>query len=1363
MGIIDLGVYKYQIELDSAKFKRAMEDAQRGLANFHAKTAGVTKVIGGVAVGAVAGLGVALAGAGIAGVKSALDMDNAFRKLQASTGATDKEMQGLKETATNLYNAGLGESMEDVANALATVKQNTGLTGKSLESLTQDAMNLGETFDLDVAESSRTAKAMMEQFGISGHDAMNLVAQGAQNGANKNGDLLDSLNEYSPQFAAMGFSASQFTNVLIDGAKNGAFSIDKVGDAMKEFNIRSKDGSKTSADAFKSLGFNANEMTKNFAKGGDTAQQSFGKVITALNNVKDPVEKNRIGVELFGTQFEDLEAKGIAAFANIGNNANLSKDAIGKINEIRFNSFGEAFQVIGRNMQTAFIQPLQQHLLPLLSNFSSYIISNMPQIKQAISSAFSGIGKIIDTTVTVFSSLKKTFTETNASTSSNFNKVKSTISSIFNTIKGIFKDFTSFATTIWKKYGSDLVKYASTSFKALSQTISGVLKVVRGVIKTVLSLITGDWRGAWTGLKTLTSGLLQTITGLVRTAVNTIKAVFKAGWAVVNNIFSVVLKGLGALVKSIFGGMGTSISSTMTKIGSSIKTGWNNAKTAVSTAITNMKTSVSTGFNNIITSSKTIFSKVKSTVSKPFEDAKTAIISTMKKIDLKSIGKNIVQGLINGISGMVGSVKKKAKEIADSVKNTIKSALDIHSPSRDTKKLGVYAGQGLAIGIASTKKQNEKESKKIADSVKKKFDEAFKNADYKFDMKKINATQYIAELQRIAKAYAKTADQRRKVNLEIKKVEDQITKDKAKKEKAEADAKAKKQKEAEEKRKAQYEKEKKMISDKKDLGLLSLTQELKAWEVIQRKYKKGSEERLEAEKEILRIKKELIQAQFQAEKDRIDKRKYYDNLSLPQELKLLEQYAKEYKAGSEEREYYEREAYRVKKEILAQLDSLNENYTNKIQETNDKLREDEIKAEEEYNNKISDIKQRLIDDELKAKEDYEKEVQSINQKLIDEEKRLTDEYEKTVEDRTKSIYSFVGLFDEVKHKEVTGEQLLANLDDQVRAVGQWRGNIRDLRDRGLNEELLQELQNMGPQAADEIKALTTLSDKELDRYVNLWQAKNSQARLIANVENLGLRKDTQNQIDQLREQTSQQLEQANQEYISKVNQLRTDANNEMEKHKSEFVATVTRLRIEATDQISKLKTEWQAKLKEISEGTKPQFDNLPVDMNKVGQDTIKGLIEGMKAMIPTLTTTTENISKVIEGTVKKALKIKSPSRVMKVLGGFVGEGFAWGIEDEADNVEGSANLLISKLLNMQDSLSNLFSPTSYTFGASSARMAVATATSPSTVTTNNHQTIHVNPTVNFNVNGQLTKREIEEAGNKTINAITKNLRKRGIR
>jgi hypothetical protein len=213
------------------------------------------------------------------------------------------------------------------------------------------------------------------------------MAQGAQQGANKNGDLLDTLNEYSVQFSAMGMSAEEFTGVLIDGAKNGAFSIDKVGDAVKEFTIRSKDGSKTSVSAFEQLGFNADQMTKSFAAGGETARQAFDQVVDAIAAIEDPVAKNSIGVSLFGTQFEDLEAGAISALGNIQSQTDMAAGTLEQISNVKGDSLGSQFKSIGRQLNADFFIPLGEKLMPKLEELSKWITDNSDQISGVLGGA----------------------------------------------------------------------------------------------------------------------------------------------------------------------------------------------------------------------------------------------------------------------------------------------------------------------------------------------------------------------------------------------------------------------------------------------------------------------------------------------------------------------------------------------------------------------------------------------------------------------------------------------------------------------------------------------------------------------------------------------------------------------------------------------------------------------------------------------------------------------------------------------------------------------------------------------------------------------------------------------------------------
>ncbi len=86
-----------------------------------------------------------------------------------------------------------------------------------------------------------------------------------------------------------------------------------------------------------------------------------------------------------------------------------------------------------------------------------------------------------------------------------------------------------------------------------------------------------------------------------------------------------------------------------------------------------------------------------------------SIVSTMSQmkssidgLDLYSTGVNVMNGLINGMESRRGGLISTAQSIAQTVKNTMNNALDIHSPSKELYKTGVYTGLGQINGMKST-------------------------------------------------------------------------------------------------------------------------------------------------------------------------------------------------------------------------------------------------------------------------------------------------------------------------------------------------------------------------------------------------------------------------------------------------------------------------------------------------------------------------------------------------------------------------------------------------------------------------------------------------------------------------------------
>lgn len=385
-----------RILVDNSKANQSLDDTDKKGEEVANTLVQITKEAGAMALGFAAAGAAALAGLGIKAVNAADDLTKSMNTLQAQTGATDAEMKSFEDSAKRLYGANYGQSFDDIARSMAEIARTTGLSGAELENTTKNALSLRDTFDLGVNETARTANSLIKNFGITADQAYTLIAQGAQQGANKNGDLLDTLNEYSVQYKALGFSAEEFTATLIDGAKNGSFSIDKVGDAIKEFTIRSKDGSKTSANAFQQLGFDANAMTQAFASGGEVARYAFDEVTSALSQIADPVQKNTIGVALFGTQFEDLEAGAIEALGNIQTKVNQNAQTLQTINDVKYDSFGEAVKGLGRQLELGLFIPLGEKILPKLNEWAKWFQDNAPIIQDKLGSAVEVLAKLFD-------------------------------------------------------------------------------------------------------------------------------------------------------------------------------------------------------------------------------------------------------------------------------------------------------------------------------------------------------------------------------------------------------------------------------------------------------------------------------------------------------------------------------------------------------------------------------------------------------------------------------------------------------------------------------------------------------------------------------------------------------------------------------------------------------------------------------------------------------------------------------------------------------------------------------------------------------------------------------------------------------
>lgn len=310
---------------DLSKVKKEMDDVKSSADNLKSAVGDAVKDV----VAATAAVGGAVTGA----IVSANGEKKALNSLQAQTGLTAEEMTKYKSVLEDVYKGNFGESQEEVANVLALIKQTTNETNPSkLKDMTENLFTLRDTYDYDFVETLRAVNMLMEQFGVTGDEAFNLIAQGSQKGLNKNGDLLDTINEYSVHYKQLGYDANEFFNSLENGSKAGTFSIDKLGDAMKEFGIRSKDTTSSTQEGFALLGYGAKASAEDIQKAKDEVakleknlyyakeeQKGFNESTSELTKQKnaDKIEQYSEALKTAKENLANLESAGKGAKGSI--------------------------------------------------------------------------------------------------------------------------------------------------------------------------------------------------------------------------------------------------------------------------------------------------------------------------------------------------------------------------------------------------------------------------------------------------------------------------------------------------------------------------------------------------------------------------------------------------------------------------------------------------------------------------------------------------------------------------------------------------------------------------------------------------------------------------------------------------------------------------------------------------------------------------------------------------------------------------------------------------------------------------------------------------------------------------------------
>jgi len=295
--------------------------------------------------------------------------------------------------------------------------------------------------------------------------------------------------------------------------------------------------------------------------------------------------------------------------------------------------------------------------------------------------------------------------------------VATAIGILFGLVLALAPIFTALATTA--AAAGVTIGALLSPFLAIVGIIIGVIALIGALIAVFVNLYNSneDFRNKvqeiWTSIQNVFYIVLEYIKNLVQTIMTEVSAFFfeilgriRTFWdengqqimAIVTmymNIIQSVIQGVMGVIKGIFEVIWPIIVAV-------IRYAWETIKLIVRTAIDLVLGIIQTMLKVLRGDWEGAWNSIKQTV----ENIWGNITSFLEGIDLAGTGKQIMQGLIDGISSMGSAIWDSVTSIGQSIKDGFTDFFDINSPSRMMRdEIGKYIGEGLAIGIQRSTNQ----------------------------------------------------------------------------------------------------------------------------------------------------------------------------------------------------------------------------------------------------------------------------------------------------------------------------------------------------------------------------------------------------------------------------------------------------------------------------------------------------------------------------------------------------------------------------------------------------------------------------------------------------------------------------------
>ncbi|EPF7610640.1 phage tail tape measure protein [Listeria monocytogenes] len=288
------------------------------------------------------------------------------------------------------------------------------------------------------------------------------------------------------------------------------------------------------------------------------------------------------------------------------------------------------------------------------------------------------------------------------------------------------------------------------------------------------------------------------------------------------------------------------------------------------------------------------------------------------------------------------------------------------------------------------------------------------------------------------------------------------------------------------------------------------------------------------------------------------------------------------------------------------------------------------------NKEINTQKTKLNKSIKSSTQKYYDNVAKINKTAKDSINEAKKTYNDALKSNQEAAYNQTGLFDAAVTEKSSGSELTKNLKSQTAQQKDFMAQLDKMKKRGVSKGLIDEIRNMGVSATGQAKAIAGMSDTQLKQYQAEWSKKH------ANANKLGLDASVNDKVT-----------------MDKAVKAAND---------------------KAKKDLANANASW---LKELDKAKEYRTAG-----SKLGVQTVAGIIQGFKQMNGPLEKQADQLAKTIESTIKKRLKIHSPSRLMSdEVGEQVPAGIGVGMLKNLNTIDLAAHKMQKHLTSLSPAIS----------------------------------------------------------------------------